>query len=61
MTDDDSPRSSWKIARVIETYPGRDGRVRKVKLKLSIGSDLERPVHKLIVLVPSDTGSTMKN
>ena len=61
MMDDDSPRSSWKIARVIETYPGRDGRVRKVKLKLSIGSDLERPVHKLIVLVPSDTGSTMKN
>ena len=60
LTDDDLPRSSWKLARVIDTYPGKDGRVRKVKLKLGQGHDLERPVHKLIVLVPSNTKS-MKN
>ena len=60
LTDDDQPRSSWKLARVIDTYPGKDGRVRKVKLKLWQGHDLERPVYKLIVLVPSNTKS-MKN
>ena len=60
LTDDDLPRSLWKLARVIDTYPGKDGRVRKVKLKLGQGHDLERPVHKLIVLVPSNTKS-MKN
>ena len=45
LTDDNLPRSSWKLARVIDTYPGKDGRVRKVKLKLGQG-----PVHKLIWL-----------
>jgi hypothetical protein len=66
VTSDNVPRSQWQLARVVETYPGEDGRVRKVKLAIgnpnlnSVGkriaavSYLERPVHKLILLLESE-------
>ncbi|XP_066026219.1 uncharacterized protein [Pocillopora verrucosa] len=33
MVDDTSPRDRWPMVRVVEAIPGRDGRVRCVKLK----------------------------
>ena len=33
--DDNSPRNSWRIARVEEVYPDDDGLVRKVRIKIA--------------------------
>lgn len=60
---ENTPRSEWPLAKVVETNKDDDGLVRKVKLQLGqnkLGpkgerltqhSFLERPVHKLVVLV----------
>ncbi|KAG1929293.1 hypothetical protein F2P79_023066 [Pimephales promelas] len=35
LQDDGSPRTQWKLAKVVEVFQGADGRVRKLKLLLS--------------------------
>ncbi|XP_078371870.1 uncharacterized protein LOC144655503 [Oculina patagonica] len=64
LKDEDAPRNCWRLARVVETYPDRDGYVRKVKVAVgdrSLQSDgkrkgsvsyLSRPIHKLVLMVP---------
>lgn len=64
VKEDNAPRNEWKLARVVETSED-DGLVRKVKVQigqsklgkkgehLTQPSFLERPVHKLVVLVES--------
>lgn len=47
IVEDISPRGLWPKARVIETYPGEDGRVRSVRVKTASGSVYHRPVSKL--------------
>ncbi|XP_038055409.1 uncharacterized protein LOC119727556 [Patiria miniata] len=59
-------RNQWPLGRVVETYPSNDGRVRSVKLLMADGtrdnlgrrqhspSLLDRPVHKLVLLVPAE-------
>ena len=42
-------RSKWPLARVIEVFPGDDGRVRSVKIKTRDG-ELIRPSAKLCLL-----------
>ena len=50
MMDDSLPRSRWPLARIIETFPGEDGHVRKVRL--AVGQYIyDRPIHKLVLLV----------
>ena len=63
LKDENASRSDWKVARVVETLPSKDGLVRKVKLLMATPqlddqgkplqqrSFLERPIHKLVVLV----------
>ena len=63
---DDDIRSNWQLAIVEEAFPSADGQVRKVKLRIadkSLNKDgqrvknvsyLERPIHKLVVLVQAD-------
>ena len=46
---DNIPRSHWPLVRVIETYHGKDGIVRFVKIKLP-NSDLTRLCNKLCML-----------
>ena len=46
---DAAPRALWPLARVIETSSGRDGRVRKVLLKVR-GNELWRPIQNLYPL-----------
>ena len=43
----------YYIAVVVETFPSEDGHVRKVKVRTGNGTQnyLERPIHKLVVLV----------
>lgn len=47
--DDNSPRSCWPMARVIEVMPGKDGCVLRVKVKTKT-SELERPIDKCVLL-----------
>ncbi|XP_063959312.1 uncharacterized protein LOC135154982 [Lytechinus pictus] len=51
LADMNSVRSKWTIARVIEVYPGDDGKVRNVKVK-TMNSEYRRPVTKLAVIYP---------
>ena len=62
LKDEDSLRSHWSMARVIETVTDDDGLVRKVKIMLPALLDkngkqqsrptvLERPVQKLVLLL----------
>nr|XP_039261646.1 uncharacterized protein LOC120337819 [Styela clava] len=66
ISDESSPRNLWKLGRVSETTAGSDGLVRRVKLnvanrnlnsagkRVSTPTVLERPIHKLVLLVPYD-------
>ena len=47
VVDEDLPRGQWRLGRIVETYPGRDGIVRSVLLKTGTGRELVRPVAKL--------------
>ena len=47
------PRGKWPLARVIETFPGKDGRVRTVKINAK-GSTYIRPIVKLFPLELSE-------
>ena len=53
IKDDNQPRNGWLSAVVVETFPSEDGQVRKVKVRTGNGTQnyLERPIHKLVVLV----------
>jgi len=50
MVDNNAPRSQWRMARVSETYPSDDGRIRKVKVRTADGHFFERPIQKLCLL-----------
>lgn len=54
VKETNTPPASWHIARVIETYPGKDDLVRAVKLKTSTG-EMTRPITKVAVLPRSET------
>ena len=43
--DQNHKRSQWKLARIIVTYPGKDGLVRKARIKTQDG-EYDRPIHK---------------
>ena len=49
IVDETSPRNSWPLGRVVETFPDRRGFVRQVKVKTKT-SELCRPVTKLCLL-----------
>ena len=49
----EGPRGYWTMARVLEVLPDRRGLVRVVKLKTPT-STLERPIHKLVLLLEAD-------
>lgn len=62
VKDNDVPRNEWPLARVVDVVKDDDKLVRKVKVALSAPIDdngkrkgkvtiLERPIHKVIVLV----------
>ena len=63
ISDENQPRNDWRLGRVAESYTGEDGRVRSVKVFVGSRtlddkgkrdghlSTLERPVHKLVMLV----------
>lgn len=68
VKDDNLPRNQWHLGRVIDTYASEDGLVRSVRLAIGDSnldkkgkrngqlSTLERPVHKLVLLLENETG-----
>ena len=51
--DQNHKRSQWKLARIIVTYPGKDGLVRKARIKTQDG-EYDRPIHKLCLLATKE-------
>ncbi|XP_070196592.1 uncharacterized protein [Littorina saxatilis] len=67
LIEDGAPRGTWRMARVEKTYPGGDGLIRSVQLRVSTSvkttkglpkvqtSFIDRPIHKLVPLHLKDT------
>ena len=53
MEDSNSFRGSWTIGRIINVYPGKDGRVRNVKIKTST-SEYKRPITQIVLIYPAE-------
>ena len=53
MEDSNSVRGNWTIGRIINVYPGKDGRVRNVKIKTPT-SEYQRPITKIVVIYPAE-------
>ena len=49
IMDENTPRNTWPMGKVLETKKGRDDLVRSVKLKTK-STVLTRPIHKLVYL-----------
>ena len=49
-----APRGLWEHAVVTKTFPGDDGLVRKVELKLAGQRTLIRPIHKLCLIATAE-------
>ena len=70
LKDDDVPRNQWKLGRVTEILPTRDGHTRRVKMIIGdsyLSKDgkrskdlqiLERPIHKLVLILENDAHTT---
>lgn len=52
IVDDTSPRNSWPLGRIVETFPDKKGLVRQVKTK-----KLCHPITKLCLLKESEDNS----
>ena len=46
-------RGTWNVGRVVNVYPGQDGKVRNVKVKTRTG-EYERPITKITVIYPAE-------
>ena len=46
-------RGTWNVGRVVSVYPGKDGKVRNVKVKTRTG-EYERPITKIAVIYPAE-------
>jgi hypothetical protein len=60
LMDTSLPRNEWLMGRVVETYPGQDGRVRSVKVKTK-NSQLVRPITKVCLLEAVATNTAGKD
>ena len=58
VEDQNTVRGCWKLGRIREVYPGRDGLVRDVDVeivaKYGVKNCLSRPIRKLVLILPKD-------
>ena len=52
MQSPNAVRGKWNVGRIINVYPGQDGRVRNVKVKTRDG-EYQRPISKIAVIYPA--------
>jgi len=53
-------RSQWEMVLITNTYPGKDGLVRKVRIRTRNG-EYDRPIHKLYHLLPQNKSLVERN
>ena len=53
VKEDNALRGKWLIGRVVEVFPGSDGKVRNIKVKTPTGT-YSRPVTKVAVIHPAE-------
>ncbi|XP_072043045.1 uncharacterized protein [Amphiura filiformis] len=53
VINESTPRNMWPLGKVVETWPNRDGFIRRVRVKTK-NSILTRPVDKLCLLLEAD-------
>jgi hypothetical protein len=59
VVDDMNPRTSWPLARIEQVFPGKDGLVRRVPVRMPLGRSLIRDRQKIVQLeVQGDHSST---
>ena len=46
-------RGNWNVGRIVEVYPGQDGKVRNVRVKTHTG-EYQRPITKIAVIQPAE-------
>jgi hypothetical protein len=56
VIDENAPRSTWLLGRILETFTGSDGLVRSAKVATKT-SELVRPIHKLCLLEAVDSSN----
>ncbi|KAL2098667.1 hypothetical protein ACEWY4_005147 [Coilia grayii] len=44
IKEDNAPRQSWKLGKIEELFPGRDGLVRSCAVRTSTGTVVRRPI-----------------
>ena len=49
ISEDNIPRGKWKLGKIVDTFPGKDGRIRTVRVQTEKGT-LNRPVQTLHLL-----------
>ena len=55
VKDKNLPRNQWPLARVAKVFTSEDKLVRRVQLYIPTSkSELQRPIHKLVLLVGAD-------
>lgn len=53
LSDHNAVREKWTLGRIVQVYPGTDGKVRTVKL-MSKGAEYRRPIQKIVVIYPAE-------
>ncbi|XP_034385145.1 uncharacterized protein LOC117728451 [Cyclopterus lumpus] len=57
LRDKQNCRNCWPMARIIATFPGKDGHVRKVEVKTTDQGTMKtflRPITEIVLLLPKD-------
>ena len=49
ISEDNIPRGKWKVGKIVDAFPGKDGRIRTVRVHTKKGM-INRPVQKLHLL-----------
>jgi len=58
IRDENTPPTKWKLGRVVNVHPGKDGIIRVVTMRLGSGAELKRPTVKLCLL-PTEADSML--
>ena len=55
---DDGKRQSWRLARVVQLYSGKDGKCRVASIRTSSGTTTLRPIRKLVPMEVGEDSAT---